>query len=48
VEHLSSGESTHFSSLKSLLAFFAAVLDATAGAPHGGHGRRKDRPGEGR
>ena len=28
VEHLSSGESTHFSSLKGLLAFFAAILDA--------------------
>ena len=28
VEHLSSGESMHFSSLKGLLAFFAAALDA--------------------
>jgi hypothetical protein len=28
VEHLSSGSSTHFSSLEGLLAFFAAVLDA--------------------
>jgi hypothetical protein len=27
VEHLSSGESIHFSSLKGLLAFFAAVID---------------------
>ena len=32
VEHLSSGASTHFSSLKALLAFFAAVLDAAPGA----------------
>ena len=32
VEHLSSGESMHFSSLKGLLAFFAAALDAAAGA----------------
>jgi hypothetical protein len=32
VEHLSSGESMHFSSLKGLLAFFAASLDAAAGA----------------
>ena len=31
VEHLSSGESIHFSSLKGLLAFFAAALDAAAG-----------------
>jgi len=31
VEHLSSGESMHFSSLKGLLAFFAAALDAAAG-----------------
>ena len=30
VEHLSSGESMHFSSLKGLLAFFAAALDAAA------------------
>ena len=30
VEHLSSGESIHFSSLKGLLAFFAAALDAAA------------------
>ena len=28
VEHLSSGQTTHFSSLKGLLAFFAVVLDA--------------------
>jgi len=28
VEHLSSGQSTHFSSLKGLLAFFAEALDA--------------------
>ena len=28
VEHLSSGESMHFSSLKGLLAFFAAAIDA--------------------
>lgn len=27
VEHLSSGESAHFSSLRGLLAFFAAILD---------------------
>ena len=32
VEHLPSGQSTHFSSLKGLLAFFATVLDA-AGSP---------------
>ena len=31
VEHLSSGESMHFSSLKGLLAFFAAAVDAAAG-----------------
>ena len=31
VEHLSSGESMHFSSLKGLLAFFAAALHNTAG-----------------
>ena len=28
VEHLASGKSTRFSSLRSLLAFFAAALDA--------------------
>ena len=33
VEHLSSGQSTHFLSLKGLLAFFAAVLDAADGPP---------------
>jgi hypothetical protein len=38
VEHLSSGASTHFSSLKGLLAFFAAVLDA---APHDGPERER-------
>jgi hypothetical protein len=32
VEHLSSGESMHFSSLKGLLAFFAAALDAAPSA----------------
>jgi hypothetical protein len=32
VEHLSSGESMHFSSLKGLLAFFAAALDTAGGA----------------
>ncbi len=32
VEHLCSGESAHFSSLKGLLAFFAAVLDVSAPA----------------
>ncbi len=32
VEHLSSGESIHFSSLKGLLAFVAATLDTAAGA----------------
>ena len=31
VEHLSSGESMHFTSLKGLLAFFAAARDAAAG-----------------
>ena len=30
VEHLSSGESAQFSSLKELRAFFAAILDACA------------------
>ena len=30
VEHLSSGESTHFTSLEGLLAFFASILDADA------------------
>ena len=30
VEHLSSGESAQFSSLKGLRAFFAAILDACA------------------
>src|SRR5436190_24314975 len=38
VEHLSSGESMRFTSLKGLLAFFASALDA--GAPRG----RSDRP----
>jgi len=32
VEHLSSGESMRFTSLKGLLAFFATVLDVAAGA----------------
>jgi hypothetical protein len=32
VEHLPSGDSTTFASLKELLAFFAAVLDATSPA----------------
>jgi hypothetical protein len=32
VEHLSSGESTRFSSLQGLLAFFAAILDAPSPA----------------
>ena len=32
VEHISSGESAWFSSLKGLLAFFAAILDASAPA----------------
>ena len=36
VEHISSGESALFSSLKGLLAFFAAILDASApAAPRG-------------
>jgi hypothetical protein len=40
VEHLSSGQSAHFSSLRGLLRFFAAALDAVAGvAPLGGHVR---------
>jgi hypothetical protein len=34
VEHLSSGQSTRFSSLRGLLGFFAAALDAVA-APRG-------------
>lgn len=40
VEHLSSGASTHFSSLEGLLAFFTAVLDA---APQEA-GNRPQRP----
>lgn len=32
VEHLSSGQSAPFSSLKGLLAFFTAILDASAPA----------------
>jgi len=32
VEHLSSGKSTHFNSLKGLLAFFAAVLETAEDA----------------
>ena len=32
VEHLSSGQSTHFSSLEALLTFFTAALDAAGGA----------------
>jgi hypothetical protein len=32
VEHLSSGQSARFSSLKDLLAFFTSVLDQTAAA----------------
>ena len=36
VEHISSGESALFSSLEGLLAFFAAILDASApAAPRG-------------
>src|SRR5262245_42969156 len=36
VEHLSSGQSAGFSSLKGLLAFFTAIPDASAPAPpHG-------------
>ena len=33
VEHLSSGQTTHFSSVRGLLTFFAAVLDAAGGTP---------------
>jgi len=33
VEHLSSGESIHFSSLRALLAFFAAALEPDAAQP---------------
>jgi len=33
VEHLSSGRSTHFTSLRGLLAFFAAVLEAAEDTP---------------
>ena len=32
VEHLSSGRTAHFASLKELLAFFAAILDVPAPA----------------
>ena len=41
VEHLSSGESARFSSLKGLLAFFAEVLDGTAPAAFRGQDDRK-------
>ena len=50
VEHLSSGESTRFSSLKGLLAFFAAVLDSADDRARPGHtdhrpsSARRDRP----
>jgi hypothetical protein len=49
VEHLSTGASTHFSSLEALLAFFAAALDA---APQEAGRRpqrseRRARPGPG-
>ena len=40
VEHLSSGESAQFSSLKELRAFFAAILDASAPAAPRGPGDR--------
>ena len=41
VEHLSSGESMRFSSLKGLLAFFAAALDRAAdGTPRQAAGPR--------
>ncbi len=44
VEHLSSGESTHFSSLEALLAFFTRILDATpGGAPQGHRDRSRSR-----
>ena len=40
VEHLSSGQSAHFSSLRGLLQFLATALDAVAGAaPRGGRDR---------
>ena len=43
VEHLSSGESMRFSSLKGLLAFFASVLDPAAdAAPPDGRDRPPD------
>lgn|SRR5262245_32052644 len=42
VEHLESGESMHFSSLKALLAFFAALLDASAGTAHDIRAARPD------
>ncbi|HVP29357.1 MAG TPA: hypothetical protein VMW35_09380 [Myxococcota bacterium] len=45
VEHLSSGESAHFSSLEALLAFFTSILDAAPGA---GPRTGGDRPREGR
>jgi hypothetical protein len=45
VEHLASGASAHFSSLKALLAFFAAVPDVAAGAaPPGGPGGQRSQP----
>jgi hypothetical protein len=41
VEHLSSGESTHFRSLKGLLAFISQHVDRTSGQfeTEGGNGR---------
>ena len=45
VEHLSSGASTQFSSLKGLLAFFAAILDdAAPAAPRGPNDRSGTNP----
>ena len=40
VEHLSSGESARFSSLRELLAFFAAILDASSPDYLGGRSDR--------
>jgi hypothetical protein len=48
VEHLSSGTSTHFSSLEGLLAFLTAFIEETDGSVSpdgGGRSRRSGSPG---
>jgi len=44
VEHLASGKSTHFSSFKNLLAFFALVLDAADETAAAGGSEDRRRP----